>query len=80
MNLNELFIDSESEDNKYPIQSSLKEPDIWCQECIDNKGKNFHVQIQSFCWRCRPVITKNNNKTKVFKSFVNLEKNIVCCE
>ena len=51
---------SDAKNNKHPVQSSLKEPDTWCQEFIDNKGQTCHVQIQSFRWRCRPVITKNN--------------------
>ena len=55
-------MDSDAKNNKHPVQSSLKDPDTWCQEFIDNKGQTCHVQIQSFCWRFRHAITGNNKK------------------
>ena len=42
--LNKLFMDPDSKDNKYSVQSSLKEPDTWYQEFINNTGKTCHVK------------------------------------
>ena len=75
--LNKLFIDSDKKDKNRPVQSSLKEPDTWCQEFIDNRGQTCHVQIQSFRWRCRPAITGNKRKTIGFKSFLKMENTLL---
>ena len=75
--LNELFVDSDNKDKNRPVQSSLKEPDTWCQEFIDNRDQTCHVQIQSFRWRCRPAITRNNRKTIGFKNFLKMENTLL---